>query len=101
MPIHRRVSDCSSGEVNNLPLVRDIFSISIDKSEEAWRKASLEEQLPWTNTLNSTEELTNNAQKAYNVSAIPANYMIDPSGKIVARNLRGQQLTEFLEKTLK
>jgi thiol-disulfide isomerase/thioredoxin len=74
----------------------DIFAISIDKKEAAWKKASKDEQLPWTNTYNQAEA-GKDAQKLYNVSAIPANFLIGPDGKIIARNLRGNRLTQKLE----
>lgn len=77
----------------------DIFGISIDKKEDAWRKASKDEQFPWTNTHNQAEA-GKDAQKAYNVSAIPANFLIAPDGKIIARDLRGSRLTEKLEELL-
>ena len=77
----------------------DIFGISIDKKEDAWRKASKDEQFPWTNTHNQTEA-GKDAQKLYNVSAIPANFLIDPNGKIIARDLRGSRLTEKLKELL-
>lgn len=77
----------------------DIFGVSIDKKEDAWRKASKDEQFPWTNTHNQAEA-GKDAQKAYNVSAIPANFLIGPDGKIIARDLRGSQLTKKLEELL-
>ena len=77
----------------------EIFSISIDKSEAAWRKASAKENLPWPNSIKS-DDPKKDAQKTYNVSAIPANFLIGPDGTIVARNLRGKMLTKKLEELL-
>ena len=37
----------------------------------------------------------------YKVEGIPASFILDPSGKIVAKNLRGTDLEDFLAKTLK
>lgn len=78
----------------------DIFGISIDTNEDGWRKASKAEQLPWLNTLKISNQGDNDAQKMYNVSAIPANFLIGPDGKIVSRNLRGKKLTEKLAELL-
>ena len=77
----------------------EIYSISIDKSESAWRKASDAENFPWQNSIKLNDP-TQDAQKTYNVSAIPANFLIGPDGKIVGRNLRGDMLTKKLEDLL-
>jgi hypothetical protein len=36
----------------------------------------------------------------YQIEAIPSSFLIDPTGKIIAKNLRGEELAAFLEKTL-
>jgi hypothetical protein len=36
----------------------------------------------------------------YQVEAIPASFLLDPNGKIIAKNLRGEELEKFLDKTL-
>lgn len=77
----------------------DIYGVSIDSSKKAWEKASEKEKLPWTNSL-SIKEKGNDAQIIYNVSSIPANFLISPDGKIVAKNLRGEALAKKLEELL-
>jgi hypothetical protein len=39
--------------------------------------------------------------RAYQVDGIPANFILDPQGKIVGKNLRGADLDVFLNKTLR
>ncbi|TAD82834.1 MAG: AhpC/TSA family protein [Bacteroidetes bacterium] len=77
----------------------EIIGISLDKSREAWIKAIQTDGLPWpqVSELNGNE---NSAALAYSVSAIPVSFLIDPSGKIVARDLDGELLNSFLQKRL-
>jgi len=77
----------------------DIYGISIDSSKKAWEKASEQEQFPWTNSL-AIKEKGKDAQIIYNVSSIPANFLLSPDGKIVAKNLRGEALAKKLEELL-
>lgn len=72
-----------------------IVSISIDKDAAAWQKALEEEQLPWRNFRDET-----GVADAYSVSAIPAIFLVDGSGTIIATGLRGTALQEKLETLL-
>ncbi|ANI89661.1 thioredoxin [Arachidicoccus ginsenosidimutans] len=74
-----------------------ILSVSLDeaKTRSAWVNAVRYDSLPWT----QISELTGFKSKAavlYAVEAIPVNFLLDPSGKIIARNLRGEGLDEKL-----
>ena len=77
----------------------EIFAISIDAKKELWETFSETENLPWINTIIQTEE-KKNAQLKYNVSAIPANFLIGPEGTIIAMDLRGEKLEEKLNELL-
>ena len=77
----------------------EIVSFTIDNDREDWRIASEEEQLPWLN-LGMGEEA--DAADAYNVTGVPKNYLVDSgSGEILARDLRGHDLDQELERLLK
>ncbi|MCS3556557.1 MULTISPECIES: TlpA disulfide reductase family protein [unclassified Sphingobacterium] len=76
----------------------EILGISIDKDRTAWLKAVQEDALPWTQVIDKKDGKT--VSDLYNVFAIPANFLIDPTGKIVARNLRGEDLVKQLKKFL-
>ena len=69
--------------------------ISIDKDAVVWQKALEEEQLPWRNFRDET-----GVADAYSVSAIPAIFLVDGSGTIIATGLRGTALQEKLETLL-
>jgi peroxiredoxin len=77
-----------------------IVGISLDKDVDAWKQAVAQDGLTWTHgsELNDFESKT---VRAYQVEAIPASFILDPSGKIIAKNIRGEELDSFLNKTLR
>ena len=77
----------------------DVFGVSLDKSKAAWEKAIRDDGLNWTQV--SDLAFWNSAPaKLYGVRAIPANFLLDPNGVIIARNLRGEELLQKLEDVL-
>jgi peroxiredoxin len=71
----------------------DVLGVSIDATtaRAKWLKAVKDDDLPWAQVLDS-EAPTGKAAARYYVTAIPQNFLVDPSGKIVALNLRGEAL---------
>ncbi len=78
-----------------------ILGVSLDKDtgREAWLKAIEKDGLAW-NQVSDLKYWQNAAAKDYGVQAIPQNFLLDPSGKIVATNLRGEKLQETLSQLL-
>jgi len=76
-----------------------IFGVSLDQSKENWVKAIKDDNLPWTHA-SDLKYWQNEAAQLYKIYSIPANMLIDPSGKIIARDLRGEDLYKMLEKEL-
>ncbi|PWG78159.1 TlpA disulfide reductase family protein [Pararcticibacter amylolyticus] len=76
-----------------------VLGVSLDSpgQKEAWIKAIETDQLAWTQ-VSDLKGWNNGAAKMYGVRGIPANFLIDPAGKIIARNLRGETLEKELEK---
>lgn len=74
----------------------DIFSVSIDKDDDAWRKALKEEQLPWTNCRDTEGDIA----KTYGVQSIPMLVVVDTEGRLVIENLRGEELENGLKELL-
>ncbi|MFP5081267.1 peroxiredoxin family protein [Pedobacter sp. JCM 36344] len=72
-----------------------ILSLSLDSSKENWRKALVDDGLLWTNVSDLTG-MDNYVAKLYNVQGLPANFLIDPHGKIIAKNLHGLELDKKL-----
>lgn len=73
-----------------------VLGVSIDSNPAAWKKAIKDDGLVWIQLLDTTKEIAN----LYGIDAIPKNYLIDPSGKIIAKNLRGQALEAKLSEVL-
>lgn len=72
-----------------------VLGISLDQQKEAWIKAIEKDKLTWTHV--SDLQFWNNAvAQLYHVQSIPQNFLIDPAGKIVAKNLHGDDLEKKL-----
>ena len=78
-----------------------ILGVSLDKDtgREAWLKAIEKDGLAW-HQVSDLKYWQNAAAKEYGVQAIPQNFLLDPTGKIVATNLRGEKLQETLNQLL-
>ncbi|MCF0173629.1 MAG: redoxin domain-containing protein [Bacteroidales bacterium] len=82
----------------------DVISISTDTDDAKWRKALADEQLPWPNTIAAGVVLDNGetVNKAYNIRFIPLMYIVDAStGKVIAENIRGEELASKLAELFK
>lgn len=75
-----------------------VLGVSLDATEAPWRKAVQEDGMPWAQVINDRKI---GVDRLYEIKAIPANFLIDPQGKIIARNLRGPELEKALEKFIK
>ena len=72
-----------------------VLGVSLDREKGAWLKAIETDKLAWTQV--SDLQFWNNAAAAlYRVRGIPYNFLVDPNGKIVAKNLRGEELHQTL-----
>ncbi|QPH39909.1 TlpA disulfide reductase family protein [Pedobacter endophyticus] len=78
----------------------DILGISLDTDKDAWLNAVKADGLTWTHA-SELKDFNGETVKKYQVQAIPASFLIDPNGKIAAKNLRGDELDNFLAKTLR
>ncbi len=76
-----------------------IVGISVDESRKLWEKAILKDELPWTQL---SEVIGWNADTPveYGVRAVPQNFLIDPEGKIIAKNLEPDVLEPLLRTIL-
>jgi peroxiredoxin len=70
-----------------------VLGVSLDRpgQKESWVNAIKEDGLTWTN-ISDLQFWSNSAALLYKVKGIPQNFLIDPQGKIVAKNLRGPAL---------
>src|SRR6056297_3686845 len=75
----------------------DIYQVSLDRNRDDWVQAIYKDRLKNWNHVSDLKFWQSSAAQLYNVRSIPSNFLIDPEGKIVARNLRGQSLGKKLE----
>ena len=72
-----------------------ILGVSLDRSKENWLKAIKDDGLVWPQV--SDLQYWNNAvARLYDVNSIPANFLLDPKGKIVARNIKPLEIDDYL-----
>ena len=69
----------------------EVFGVSLDRSREDWVKAIADDQLNWTQ-VSDLQYFNSAAAVLYQIQAIPATYLVDPDGKIIAKDLRGPSL---------
>lgn len=75
----------------------EIYQVGIDTSKAAWINAVQEQKLPWISVSDLQGEASSSL-KSYNISKLPANYLIDRKGNIVAKDLTGEKLETEIKK---
>lgn len=75
----------------------EIYGVSLDKSQDAWVKAIEQDQLHWIN-VSDLGGWNSEGAATYGVRSIPANFLIDENGIIIAKGLRGANLHAELQK---
>jgi peroxiredoxin len=78
----------------------DILSISLDDSRKHWLDAVTKDQLPWTQ-VSDLKGSKSEVKELYGIKSIPMNYLLDQDGKIIAKNLRGEELQQKLKEVIK
>lgn len=75
-----------------------VLGVSLDRpgQKEKWLKAIYDDQLYWTH-VSDLKFWQNEVAVQYGINAIPQNLLLDPHGKIIAKNLRGEELDKKLE----
>ena len=82
-----------------------VLGVSLDdagkpgKEKDAWVQAIAKDGLNWTQ-LSDLKGWSNAVAVQYGIRSIPANYLIDPTGKIIAKNIRGEELQTKLAEIL-
>lgn len=79
-----------------------ILSVSLDKKndKEKWINAIHKDDLTWTH-VSELNYFDDAVAKLYKIGSIPRNFLIDTSGKVVAKDLRGEELDATLENIFK
>lgn len=77
----------------------NVVGVSLDKSKENWIKAIEDDGLQWPH-VSHLQFWNEPIAKAYQVRSIPATFILDQNGKILAKNLRGKALEQKVEELL-
>ncbi len=76
----------------------NILGISLDVTKDDWQKAINADKLTWAHA-SDLQRFDGPTERLYHIEAIPSNFIIDPQGVIVAKNVTGKALEDFLNKT--
>jgi peroxiredoxin len=79
-----------------------VLSVSLDRpgKKQSWLDAIHKDGLAWTH-VSDLKFWDNAVAKEYGIRAIPQNLLLDPSGKIIAKNIRGEELEKKLDEVIK
>jgi len=77
-----------------------VLGISLDQDKSRWLQAIKDDGLTWTH-LSDLQYWNNAVAQLYKIQSIPANMLLDPTGKIIGKNLRGEELIQTLATILK
>lgn len=77
----------------------EILGISLDQSRENWLKAIEADKLTWKH-VSDLKGWSNEVGRLYEVTSIPKTFLLDPQGRIIARDLRGASLEQKLAELL-
>ena len=74
-----------------------VLGVSLDdqRTKLAWIKTIQKDELIWTQ-VSDLKGWNNAVAKQYGITAIPRNFLLDPTGKIIAKNIRGEELQKKL-----
>jgi thiol-disulfide isomerase/thioredoxin len=75
----------------------EIYGVGLESGKENWLKAIEQDKRIWTN-VSTFQEFETPATFDYAVTSLPANVLIDSSGKVIAKNLHGNELKAAVEK---
>lgn len=77
-----------------------IISVSLDTDSSSWRKAIHEYQMPWLH-VSDLQGWNNRVAKGYAILSIPSGVLIDPEGRIIAKDLKGANLLTTLQQLIR
>ena len=75
----------------------EIYSVSLDRTRADWVRAIEQDGLVWPNHVSDLNGWTSSGGAAYGIKSVPSTVLIDRQGRIIARNLRGDQLANKLK----
>jgi peroxiredoxin len=82
------------------PLGWEILAVSVDHQEAAWKRAIARDGAVWTH-LGDLQGWSSAHAARFNVTALPASFLLDPEGRVLARDLAPAELEALLERLLR
>lgn len=76
-----------------------VLGVSLDTKKSSWKEAIRHDKLTW-NQISDLKGWNSAPAAMYGVEAIPANFLVNPDGKIIATNLEGDSLFQKLKEVL-
>ncbi|MCB9019294.1 MAG: redoxin domain-containing protein [Chitinophagales bacterium] len=73
-----------------------VYSVSLDDNRDAWMQAIRSDKLSWPSHVSQLQKWNSSAAAAYNVTGIPASFLLDTNGVVIAENIRSEQLSQIL-----
>ena len=77
----------------------NIISVSLDKEATKWKEAIAKDKLTWTQ-ISNLKYWEDPIALTYNVKSIPATFLLDENGRVVAKDLRGEELAAKIKALL-
>lgn len=77
-----------------------VFGVSLDKAKDKWLEAVKADNLNWLH-VSDLQGWSNAVAVQYGITSIPQNFLLDPQGKVIAKNLRGPALEAKLATLIK
>jgi peroxiredoxin len=77
-----------------------VFGVSLDRDKQKWLDAIAKDGLTWPN-VSDLKGWQNEVAQKFGISSIPQNFLLDPQGKVIGKNLRGEALESKLASVIK
>ena len=74
----------------------EVYSVSLDKKFSSWLKAMTDDKLFWEYHVSDLKGFQSDGAAIYGVRSIPQTFIVDGNGVIIAKNLKGEDLNNFL-----
>lgn len=75
----------------------DVYQVALERSAEDWKNTIREDKLYWKSQVSELRYMDSETARNYHVQSIPSNYLIDREGKLLAKNIYGDELMQKLQ----
>lgn len=79
----------------------EIYQVAIERSKEDWKNTIKEDKLYWKNQVSELNYMNSQTAKDYKIEGLPANFLLNPEGKIVALDIYDKELWYFMRDSVK